>query len=80
MCLIILHFWQGFEYASDTKYVSVLDMLEYSYNNIIIIIIIIITNFIILEFLFGWFVYPGALQLTNLSFFKHKLEHKNNES
>ena len=54
-------------------------MLEYSYNNIIIIIIII-TNFIILEFLFGWFVYPGALQLTSLSFFKHKLEHKNDES
>ena len=53
MCLIILDFWQRFEYASDTKYVSVLNMLEYSYNNIIIIIIII-TNFIILKFLFGW--------------------------
>ena len=79
MCLIILDFWQRFEYASDTKYVSVLNMLEYSYNNIVIIIIII-TNFIILEFLFGWFVYPGALQLTSLSFFKHKLEHKNDES
>ena len=62
---IILDIWKGFEYASDIKCARVLNMPRYSYNNIIIDI----TNVIILEFLSAWFVTPGALQLTNLSFF-----------
>ena len=49
-------------------------MLWYCYNNMIIIII----NVVILTFLSARFAGPGALQLT--IFFKHELEHKNNES
>ena len=41
----------------------VLNMLQYSYNDIIII-----TNVIILEFFSAQFVHPAALQLTILSF------------
>ena len=61
LCLIILHIWQGFKYASDIKYAWVSNMLLFSYNNIIIIIIIItiiiiiiiiiVTNIVILEYL-----------------------------
>ena len=40
----------------------VLNMLQYSYNDIII------TNAIILEFFSAQFVHPAALQLTILSF------------
>ena len=43
----------GFKYASDIKYARVLNMLQYSYNNIIIIV----TNVIILEFLSARFVH-----------------------
>ena len=56
MFLIILDIWQGFEYASSTKYVRVLNMPLYCYNNIIIIV----TNVIILEFLPAQFVHSGA--------------------
>ena len=45
--------------ASDIKYTSVLNILGYSYNNIINI-----ANVIILEFLFARFVHPSYLQLT----------------
>ena len=45
ICLSILDTWQGFEYA--LVYARVLNMLHYSYNNIIIIV----TNVITLEFL-----------------------------
>ena len=57
--------WQDFEYASSIKYVRVLSMLWFSYNNIIIIV----TNIrITLEFLSARFVHPGAPQLTISSF------------
>ena len=46
ICLIILDIWQGFEYVAGIKYVMVLIMLQYNYNNIIIIV----TNIIMLEF------------------------------
>ena len=49
ICFIILDIWYGFEYALGIKYTSVLNMLRYSYINIIIIIIV--ANVIILEFL-----------------------------
>ena len=49
--------------ASDIKYTSVLNILGYSYNNIINI-----ANVIILEFLFARFVHPSDLQLAILSF------------
>ena len=55
-----------------SDYARVLDMLRYSYNNIIIIV----TNVIILEFVSTRFVHPGAL----LPFFKHELEHQNKEN
>ena len=42
--LIILDIWRGFEYASAIKNAEVLNMLRYSYNNIIIVI-----NTVILE-------------------------------
>lgn len=42
--------------------------------------IIITTNIIVLDFLFAWFVYSVAPQLTNLLFFKHELGRKNKES
>ena len=64
VCLIILDTLQGFEYASGIKYTSVLNMPQYSCNNIIVA-----TNVIILEFLSARFVRPGSLQLTILSFF-----------
>ena len=48
ICFIILDIWYGFEYALGIKYTSVLNMLRYSYINIIIIIV---ANVIILEFL-----------------------------
>ena len=63
VCLFILDFWQDFEWASGSKYGSVLNMPRYSYNNIIIV-----TNVIILEFLSVRFVHPGAPQLTILIF------------
>ena len=53
ICLIILDIWQGFQYASGIRYASVLNMLRYSYNNIIIV-----TNVIIIEFLSTRFVHP----------------------
>ena len=58
-------FWlcQCSRYASGIKCARVLNMLLYSYNNIIIVI-----NVIILEFLSAQFVYLGAPQLTILSF------------
>ena len=48
-------------YASGIKYARVLNIWWYSYNNIVSIG----TN-VILEFLPGWFLHPGALQLTIL--------------
>ena len=42
--LIILDIWQDFEYASGIKYAKVLNMLQYSYNNIIFV-----TNIVILK-------------------------------
>ena len=45
ICLIILEIWQGFEYVSGITYYGILNMLQYSYNNIIIV-----TNIVILEF------------------------------
>ena len=60
---MILGIWQGLEYVSGIKYAKVLNMLQYSYNNIIIIVTVII-----LEFLSARFVHPGAGQLTNLFF------------
>ena len=64
--IIILDIWQGFEYASGIKYTRVLNMPQYSYNNIIIIV----TSTVILKFLSALFVHPGGPQLTILSFFK----------
>ena len=49
---------------------------EHVSNNMIIIT----TNIIVLDFLFAWFVYSVAPQLTNLFFFKHELGRKNKES
>ena len=49
---------------------------EHVSNNMIIIT----TNIIALDFLFAWFVYSVAPQLTNLLFFKHELGRKNKES
>ena len=58
------------EYASKncSDYARILNMSQYSYNNIIIVIIIIIiiiiiivTNVITLECLSTWFPDPGAL-------------------
>ena len=49
---------------------------EHVSNNMIIIV----TNIIVLDFLFAWFVYSVAPQLTNLFFFKHELGRKNKES
>ena len=62
---LILEIWQGYENVSGIKRAIVLNMLRYSYNNIIVIV----TNVATLEFLSAWFVYLGALQLTILSFF-----------
>ena len=45
------------------EYAKVLNMLQYSYNNIIIIVTVII-----LEFLPAGFLHPGAPQLIILSF------------
>ena len=45
--LKILDIWLGFEYASGIKYTGVLNILQYSYNNIIIKV----TNIAILELL-----------------------------
>ena len=58
-----------------SDYVRVLNIPQYTYNNIIIIIA---TNAIMLVFFFDLFMHPVTL----LSFylFKHQLEHKNNES
>ena len=63
---IMLDIWQSFEheYASGMKYARFLNMLQYSYGNIIIV-----ANIIMLEFFSVRFVHPGALQLTILSFF-----------
>ena len=52
---MIVDICQSFEYASDIKYVRVLNMPRYSYSNIIIV-----ANIIILEFLSARFVRPGA--------------------
>ena len=63
------------EYAwkNCSDYARVLNMLQYSYNNIIIIV----TN-VILELLPARFAHSGVLLPFYL--FQHKLEHKNNES
>ena len=58
ICLIILDISQ---YTPDIKYARTLNLLPYSYNNIV-------TNVVLLEFLSAQFVYPGAPQLTILSF------------
>ena len=73
--LIILDIWQGFEYASGIKYARVLNMLRYSYSNIIIV-----TNVILLEFLPARIVLLGAPQVTVLSFLSHESQRKNNET
>ena len=62
---LILEIWQGYENVSGIKRAIVLNMLRYSYNNIIVIV----TNVATLEFLSAWFVHLGALQLKILSFF-----------
>ena len=54
-------------------YAKVVNMPQYSYNNIIIIA----TNLIILEFLSTRFVHPGAL--LRFSFFYHELENESNK-
>ena len=59
----MLNVWQCFEYASGISYARVLNMPQYSYNNIFV------TNVIILEFLVAWFLYPGAVQLTTTNLF-----------
>ena len=64
ICFIILDIWQGFQHVAGIKYSRVLNMPQYSYNTIIVV-----SNVIILEFLPAWFVHPGALQPTVLSFF-----------
>ena len=76
ICLIILDIWQDFDYTSGIKYVRVLNMLRYSYDNIIVIV----TNVVILEFFSAPFVHPGILQLTISYFFKHELKHRSNET
>ena len=48
------HHLRYFEYASNITYAKVLDMQQYSYDNIIIV-----TNVIILQFLILQFVHPG---------------------
>ena len=63
VCLMILDISQGFEYASGIKYALVLNILRYSYNNIVIV-----SNGSILEFLVAWCRNLGAQQLT-VSFF-----------
>ena len=50
--ILFLDIWQDFECASSIKYARVLNMPQYSYNNIIIIV----NNVIILEFLSAWLV------------------------
>ena len=45
ICLITLNIWQGFEYASG------MNMLRYSYNNIIIIAAVITLEFLSAQFL-----------------------------
>ena len=42
VCLIILYIWQGFEYASAIKYARILNIPQYSYNNIITVIVMLI--------------------------------------
>ena len=64
ICLIILDIWQGFEYTSVIKYAKILNIAQYSYNNIIIV-----TNVTILEFLSAQFVHPDAPQLNIIYFF-----------
>ena len=64
ICLIILDIWQGFEYAAGIKHPRVLNVLRYSYNDIIIIV----TKVIVLEFLSARFVHPGAPKLTIILF------------
>ena len=44
-------------WINSSDYTGVLNMLWYSYNNIVIIV----TNVIILEFLSAWFVHSGFL-------------------
>ena len=56
-----------------SDYAKFLSMPRYRYNNIIIIV----TNVITLEFLSARFVHPDAL--LPFYFFKHELEHENNE-
>ena len=62
---LILEVWQGNENVSGIKRARVLNMLRYSYNNIIVIV----TNVATLEFLSARFVHLSALELTILSFF-----------
>ena len=64
ICLTILDIWQGFQYAAGIKYARVLKNLPSSYN----IIINGAINIIMLEFLYAWFVDPGAPQPTILYF------------
>ena len=78
-------FWlcQGSQYASSSfifervlSVLSVLNILRFwIYHDIAITTLY---NAIILEFLSARFVHPGSPQLTILSFFYHRLEHKNN--
>ena len=74
ICLTILDIWQGFQYAAGIKYARVLKNLPSSYNNIINGAI----NVIMLEFLYAWFVDPGAPQPFYI--FQHELEQKNDET
>ena len=50
-----------------------MNMLWYSYNNIIIV-----SNVIMLEFLSARFVHPSVQLVTIFIFFKNELERKNN--
>ena len=52
------------KYVSGIKYDRFLNMLRYSYSDIVIIV----SNIIILEFLLARFVHLGTPQLTTLSF------------
>ena len=74
ICIIILYIWQSFKYASGIKYPRVLNVLWYSYNNIIIIL----SNAITLEFLSAWFIHPG--RFFSKHFYCHYSVKKTNSS
>ena len=64
ICLIILDIWQSFEYVSTIKYVRVMNMPRYSYNNFITIVTNIVSGSLSVRC-----VHTDAPRLTILSFF-----------